>query len=64
MPKSPVARVLVAVNCCYLSELGVLLFLLHFICACYAHELYICFVKGFVIFPKVQPMYFCDVCGD
>ena len=26
--------------------------------------LYMCFVKGFVIFPEVQPMYFCDVCGD
>ena len=23
--------------------------------------LYVCFVKGFVIFPEVQPMYFCDV---
>ena len=27
-------------------------------CACYDPELYICFVKGFVIFPEVQPMYF------
>ena len=26
--------------------------------------LYMSFVKGFVIFPEVQPMYFCDVCGD
>ena len=26
--------------------------------------LYMCFVKGFVIFPEVQPMYFCDVRGD
>ena len=23
-----------------------------------AHEFYMCFVKGFVIFPEVQPMYF------
>ena len=32
--------------------------------ACYDPELYMCFVKGFAIFPEVQPMYFCDVCGD
>ena len=39
-------------------------FLPWFLCAWYAHELYICFVKGFAIFPEVQPMYFCDVYGD
>ena len=37
------ARVLLAVNCCYLAELGDLLFLLHLICASYGHELYMCF---------------------
>ena len=39
-------------------------FLPSLMCACYAHEFYICLVKDFVIFPEVQPMYFCDVCGD
>ena len=52
----------------YLSDLLVHLRLLSFLplllCACYACESFICFVKGFVIFPEVQPMHFCDVCGD
>ena len=32
------------------------------ICACYAREFFICFVKGFVIFPEVKPMYFFVMC--
>ena len=39
-------------------------FLPWLMCACYDPELYMCFVKGFVIFPEVQPMYFFDVFGD
>ena len=58
------ARVLVAVNCCYLSELEVLLFLLHLICAAYGHELYMCFDLCHAIFTEVYAMYFCDLCGD
>ena len=27
-------------------------------CACYARESFICFVKNFVFFPEVQPMHF------
>ena len=30
-------------------------------CSSDLRVLYVCFVKGFVIFPEVQPMYFCDV---
>ena len=59
-----VGRGLVAVILWFLTELGDLSFLYHLICASYGHELYICFVKGFAIFPEVQPMYFCDLCGD
>ena len=58
------ARVLVAVICCYLSELEDFLFLLHLICASYGHELYMCFVVCHAIFPEVYAMYFCDLCGD
>ena len=59
-----VARVLVAVICCYLAELGDLLFLLHLICASYEYELYICFVVCHEIFTEVYVMFFCDLCGD
>ena len=31
-------------------------------CACYALLLYMCFVKGFVIFPEVKPMYCFVMC--
>ena len=55
------ARVLVAVNRCYLAELGDLLLL---ICASYGYELYMCFVVCHAIFPVVGDMYFCDLCGD
>jgi len=58
------ARVLVAVNCCYLLELEDLLFLLLLMCASYGHELYICFDVCHAIFTGVYPMYFCDLCGD
>ena len=60
----PVARVLVAVVCCYLSVLRVLLFLLHLICASYGHELYMCVDVCHAIFTGVYAMYFCDLCGD
>ena len=59
-----VARVLVAVICWFLAELGDLLFSLHLICASYGHELYMCFVVCHAIFPVVYAMYFCDLCGD
>ena len=58
------ARVLVAVNCCYLSELEDLLFLLHLICTSYGHELYMCFVVCHAIFTEVYATYFCDLRGD
>ena len=58
------ARVLVAVVCWFLAELGDLLFLYHLICASYGHELYMCFVLGHAIFPEVYAMYFFDLCGD
>ena len=58
------ARVLVAVICCYLSELGDLLFLYHLICASYEYELYMCFVVCHAIFPVVYAMYLFDLCGD
>ena len=58
------ARVLVAVNCCYLSELEVLLFLLLLMCASYGHVLYMCFDVRHAIFIEVYAMYFCDLCGD
>ena len=53
---------LVAVNCCYLSELEDLLFLLHLMCASYGHELYMCFDVCHAIFTQVYAMYFCDLC--
>ena len=59
-----VGRGLVAVNLWFLSEVGDLSFLYRLFCASFEHELYMCFVKGFVISPEVQPMYFNDVCGD
>ena len=58
------ARVLVAVICCYLSELEDLLFLFLLICASYGHELYMCFDVCHGIFKEVYAMYFCDLCGD
>ena len=58
------ARVLYDVYCWYLSELGVLLFLLHLMCASYGHELYRCFDLCHAIFTEVYAMYFCDLCGD
>ena len=59
-----IARVLVAVICCLLSELGDLLFLYHLICAYYEYELYRCFDLCHAIFTEVYAMYFCDLCGD
>ena len=38
-----IARVLLAVVCWFLTELGDLSFLYHLICASYEHELYMCF---------------------
>ena len=58
------ARVLYDVYCCYLSELDVLLFLLHLMCAYYGHDLYMCFDVCHAIFAEVYAMYFCDLCGD
>ena len=58
------AKVLVAVICCYLAELGDLLFLYLLICASYGQELYICFIVCHAIFPGVYAMYFCDLFGD
>ena len=49
---------LVAVICCYLSELEDLLFLLHLICASYEYELYMCFDVCHAIFREVYAMFF------
>ena len=58
------ARVLVAVICCYLAELGDLLFLWYLIYASDGYELYMCFVVCHAIFPRLYAMYFCDLYGD
>ena len=58
------ARELYNVYCCYLSELDVLSFLLHLMCASFGHELYMCFDLCHAIFAEVLAMYFCDLCGD
>ena len=57
------ARMLLAVVCWFLAELGDLLFLYHLICASYGHELYMCFVVCHAIFPVVYAMYFGGLCG-
>ena len=48
-----VARVLYAVNYCLLYELDDLSFSLHFVCASYEHELYMCFELHHAIFTGV-----------
>ena len=58
------ARVLYDVYCCYLLELGDLLFLLQLMWSSYEHELYRCFDVCHSIFTEVYAMYFCDLCGD
>ena len=45
-----VARVLYDVNCSLLTELGDLSFSLHFVCASYEHELYMCYELNHAIF--------------
>ena len=57
-------RVIVAVICWFLAELGDLSFLYHLIYASYGNELYMCFVVCYAIFPVVYAMNFCDLCGD
>ena len=52
------ARMLYDVYCCYLSELGDLLFLLQLMCASYEHELHMCFDLCHSIFTEVYAMYF------
>ena len=59
-----VARVLYDVNCCLLTELDVLSFSLHFVCASYEHELYMCFVLNHAIFTVLSSMYFFVPCGE
>ena len=53
-----VARVLVAVICWFLTELGDLSFLYHLICASYGHELYMCFVLCHASFQGCMPCIF------
>ena len=57
------AGVLYDVYCCYLSELDVLLFLLHLMCAPYGHELHRCFDLCHATFTEVYDIYFCDLSG-
>ena len=52
------------VNYCLLTELDDLSFSLHFVCASYEHELYMCFVLNHAIFTGVQSMYFCESCSE
>ena len=53
-----VARVLYDVNCCLFTELGDLSFSLHFACASFEHELYMCFELHHAIFTVVLVLYF------
>ena len=46
------------VFCCYLSELGVLLFLLHLLCASYGHELYRCLIYAMPSLQRCMPCIF------
>ena len=52
------------VDYCLLTELDVLSFLLHFVCASYEHELYRCFELHHSIFTGVSSMYFCESCSE
>ena len=48
-----IARVLYAVICCLLIELDDLSFSLHFVCASYELDVYMCFVLHHAIFTVV-----------
>ena len=52
------------VNCCMLTELAVLSFSLHFMCASYELDVYMSFELHHVIFIVVQSMYFCVPFGE
>ena len=53
-----VARVLYDVNCGLFTELGDLSFSLHFVCASYELDVYMCFEIYHAIFRAVQVLYF------
>ena len=59
-----VAIVLYDVNCCLLTELVVLSFSLHFVCASYELDVYMSFEVHHVIFTVVSSMYFCESCSE
>ena len=53
-----IAKVLYDVDCCLLTELDVLLFLLHLMCASYGHELYRCFDLAMPSLQRFMPCIF------
>ena len=59
-----VARVLYNVNCCLLTELVVLSFRLHFVCASYELDVYMSFELHHAIFTVVQSMYYFESCSE
>ena len=58
------AMVLYDVNRCLLTELDDLSFSLHFVCASYEHEVYMCFELHHAIFTVVPSLYFCESCTE
>ena len=52
------------VNCFLLTELAVLSFLLHFVCASYELDVYMSYELNHEIFTVVQSMYFCESCSE
>ena len=52
------------VNCCPLTELGDLSFVLHFVCASFELDVYISFELCHAIFTGVQSMYSCELYSE
>ena len=52
------------VNLLELLQLGDLSFSLHFVCASFEHELYMCFKLHHSVFTVVLVLYFFDTFGD
>ena len=52
------------VDCCQLTELSVLSFPLHFVCASYELDVYMRFELHHAIFTMVQSIYFCESCSE
>ena len=50
--------------CCLLTKLDDLSFSLHFVCASYELDVYMCFELHHAIFTVVQFIYFCVPCSE